>query len=1522
MKKILSLLFACIASLYAVAEDYTLQTLAEPQMAAYRISHASPTQVAAGAKRTVSVTPITGFAFVCWKEGSQIVSSKPSFDFIMPERNVTLVAVLEYAPDAPGNPNPNYYYTDTKTAVIDDFTTGSLLTAYKAVTGSLSDGDVSKLIVRGIVNKNDVSDGTVWLKPVEVDLGNTSGITSLQDLGKNANLSTLRLPDGIEQIDATAFRNTPNVTRLTLMTYAPPTTTAALATYLVPQQVMAIYVPGSSVALYQDHAVWGQYNILPITADVVSISISLPAAAEPKQFEGCHLSLLNVKTGQRLSYVMDGRQQYRFSNILKNSQWRVELTKDRQLVGQKKDIIEVVEDNIEATIDQLTVLHDVTAQVLTPDGRDIAAETTVLFLDNNEGFLGKGVKLTSMPEGMVLKTRVRLTAGQLALYQPAPIQQITVGSASSIITQLVPWNFKQQPMKVEGQGGQPLEGARIYVSQHLTEGLTDRSTTVFTAADGTAQVDVATQAPFIMTVSAEGYVNRTLNLDYNELGGSMQTVALRKAEGTVIGIQAMLHRTPTGQQALQASAATDEQLRSIGYEIYDVTQQRDITEFGTQGDRLQLFETLPVGDVLEVSATLSPVVMKANVAKTRITVQEQTNLSLDLYELGALHADLTTETTGAFMALLFDGNGLFAGSANYQNAKTLNMRQLQAGQYQLVTMPVNRWLTTVSSVDRLQELGYRESIEYVSRFITVEDAQLSTVTVQYEKAAGANNLPQFFAQGTSFEANKEELTVGNYVTLTALFVPNLEGTLTNLQLEVDLPEGCNFVGESALVGATAGAYVLDGRRLIISLPDLQSRVRFCAVPVEPGSYELSALLRCTHVLPSGEEHRCLLPIGSTTILAKSIAFYAPRRVAAPYAYCYGVGPALQTVEVRENDQLLGRTQVGADGKWSLMADLDEERDYYLHAEILDERNADEPRLLKSETRCVNYDKDNLTWSDITIGEGEGSEDIKPIMREYGDDMPVSPKPIFIKYPQPIYGPPYNPVPDPPYMSVPVTGPKAKIVKIKYPRKKKKQELIGVIIFLPPEPPTWPPTCWPPYWPPEMPPVVWEGVIGGPGIINIGDPPPPEYTPDTTVVGDDIIVKIPIVPNDSTPKKQWENLDIYDFTSDDPVTLDSATIDSLYRTPPEPGAGGCLIHIQAIIDPSGYVYEAVSSNRVEGVTTSAYYKQQYEDQYGDVHERTTFWDAWNYGQQNPLYTNQQGIYQWDVPQGQWQVKYEKAGYQTVYSEWLPVPPPQLEVNIPMVRLAAPTVQLVKAWDDYLDLKFSLYMQPQTLHTGNILVTVDGQKVPGRLELLDEEAVSTTDATTYARYVRFWPSDAAAFQGQSALTLTVASQATAYNGFPMEQTFQQEFAIEQRPRSIVAADTLVVDYDTATTLTVQVLPAEAAVGKTLLAQSYATDVAVTDATQYALDGQGRATITVNPLLTGVTRVNYQLAGTDVVAGTIVIVRKPDTTGIDGIVENDGYRHSQAAPQRIYTLSGQLLTAPKRGLNIVDGKIEVVL
>jgi len=110
-----------------------------------------------------------------------------------------------------------------------------------------------------------------------------------------------------------------------------------------------------------------------------------------------------------------------------------------------------------------------------------------------------------------------------------------------------------------------------------------------------------------------------------------------------------------------------------------------------------------------------------------------------------------------------------------------------------------------------------------------------------------------------------------------------------------------------------------------------------------------------------------------------------------------------------------------------------------------------------------------------------------------------------------------------------------------------------------------------------------------------------------------------------------------------------------------------------IDPSGYVYDNVTNERLQGVTVTAYCIEYddtdtFWDRVPSESEYGTVWNALEYNQVNPLVTDAEGRYAWDVPEGWWRVKYEKEGYETVWSEWLPVPPPQTEVNIGMTPIA--------------------------------------------------------------------------------------------------------------------------------------------------------------------------------------------------------------------------------------------------------------
>ena len=118
-----------------------------------------------------------------------------------------------------------------------------------------------------------------------------------------------------------------------------------------------------------------------------------------------------------------------------------------------------------------------------------------------------------------------------------------------------------------------------------------------------------------------------------------------------------------------------------------------------------------------------------------------------------------------------------------------------------------------------------------------------------------------------------------------------------------------------------------------------------------------------------------------------------------------------------------------------------------------------------------------------------------------------------------------------------------------------------------------------------------------------------------------------------------------------------------------------------------MYEAVESNRLEGVTATAYYQQDGE---------AVFWDAQAYDQQNPQTTTARGVYAWFVPEGSWQVAYEKDGYERAVSEWMPVPPPQTEINQGLVSLEAPQITHAVLYDGSVEVTFSRYMDVSSVN----------------------------------------------------------------------------------------------------------------------------------------------------------------------------------------------------------------------------------
>ena len=148
-----------------------------------------------------------------------------------------------------------------------------------------------------------------------------------------------------------------------------------------------------------------------------------------------------------------------------------------------------------------------------------------------------------------------------------------------------------------------------------------------------------------------------------------------------------------------------------------------------------------------------------------------------------------------------------------------------------------------------------------------------------------------------------------------------------------------------------------------------------------------------------------------------------------------------------------------------------------------------------------------------------------------------------------------------------------------------------------------------------------------------------------------------------------------------------------------------------IDPSGIVYEAVPGNTVEGATVTIYYR---DPETGD----TVKWNAEDYEQLNPLLTDKDGKYLWDVPEGEWKVVCEKEGYETSESEWLSVPPVRTDVNFALVNKEAPVLVSAENGEDGLIVKLSRFVDISTVTADTLTVEGANGEYTITPQLLDE------------------------------------------------------------------------------------------------------------------------------------------------------------------------------------------------------------
>ena len=914
----------------------------------------------------------SNFYFKRWEDAQgNVISTAQNFYYSMPAVDTQLYAIYTYNPSNPANPGKNFYDSFTGEVIIDDFTKGNLSSAiYDVTKGNTS--NITSITVAGVINSNDFSIANNYSSCSIVDLSRTNGVNTVPSYcyDGNTHLNRLSLPACITNIEYQAFRNATALTELTCHATVPPTLGSNVFSGV--NKGLVVYVPASSIQLYEQAAGWKEYEadgtivIMPIQSQVSALEVNLPAECADGRYKNMPLELLNVKSGQKFKYVITDRINYTFNNLVNGTRYVATLKNLSGQVLAKTDTISITDENVSVTFDLASMkqLRSVKTSVLTKEGTDVTSNCVITWYDANGTFLSQSKSL----EGQVSETKVRCAVSlsqALAMEYVLPKDSLyeVLESENNVIFTLAPLPKMQLSGRIlDVTTQQAISNANITVSQTLN-GKYSKSLSGKTDNKGAYTMTVFV-APSSVTFAANDYVSQTIELAdsvFTKEESTLADVKLKPITGATI--------TTNFTYATSVAAGIDPEIQNyysdynnVAYNIYNVTAQKEISQFNVQYPNIVLLEEVNEGDSLTIVAKSKVGSFVDVTIGGRINDALRMDVTIPVVQLGGIDATFTTTENSKVLGILYDSKGTYVNKYNYGTA-TLSIRDLKDGEYTLVTMGASDFFGSIYNLEKFSEAGLQQNIDYLVNKVTVKSGIISPLK---------NVLVPFFDESkfyytgdnTSFTVNKTSIVAGNYLTLTAKvdFKPVYASSISDVKISVELPEGTSMVDNSVMVGSSVAYYELNGNTLTIPLNNNVSsdRVRFCVIPTQSGFYSPSASLD----FKLGEKN-VSQPIGSVSYNVKSLSINVPEQVASPEVIITGVATGGSEVTVYADGEVLGTTKSLANGYWTLETQFTQPfnlQEFSIYAKVVTKNGLE---LQTSTQKCI-YNKDYIVAKTVDM----------------------------------------------------------------------------------------------------------------------------------------------------------------------------------------------------------------------------------------------------------------------------------------------------------------------------------------------------------------------------------------------------------------------------------------------------------------------------------------------------------------------------------------------------------------------------
>ena len=992
MKRIIPIFALLLCQLTAIAQSeetkYTLtfQNNLEGSCALYYTTESqynkpydndNKPMIAAGQNVVIELIEKNGCQLVNFVSADTIMDSRidrtnahytyhPITEFIMPEHDVTITAVMQFNPDLPDHPVDNDWNEVTGSLVVTHFTTGHLFEAIDKATTIESEygeshryGNIVSLTVAGKAINQDMSDIEGKLRNLGklqyLDLSRTDGITEIFQYMFNTfpNLRTIVMPASVGKIGSYTFNA--DLESFTIYATTPPKL-EEYAFYKT-SPLLTIYVPAESLPLYAAADGWKNFNLMPITQGVHKLTVNMPANADMQQYKDMSLELVNTKTAQTRRYVLNSQKQYTFTNLIEGTQYNIYIRNVREDILGSILAVDIDKQDVEATFADLKTPRDITLQLLLPDGSILpslgdGAGVSFTWTDIVGNYLAAGATLTGQMEGARVIAKVKLGQQLGTQYVQPADTMITVSDRNDVTLRLTPLPQTELIGTVTAAAtGLPIRGANIAVTQQLN-GLYPKTFTTTTDAQGRWTL-TAFDAPTEITAQANGYVPQVQTIPVLPPKGELEGIALVDLSGTTVLID--FNYTPATRPGEAPDAdATFSGYDNISYTVYDETHAEDLTADAVmQSGRLVLQDRdLEQGTKLRVTATsLTSLFMPVT---TTCTVNEnsEATASIHITQLGQLKATFAQTDNSDVVGMLYDGDGQLQGSYYYDEAK-LKIVNIPDGAYTLVTMGESCMFNGVNTLTALTEMRLEEGRDYVKNEVTIQSGRIDSLHNERIPMMD-ESIFNYTTENTHFTANKSSVTVGNYVTLRTQ-VEFKDGMMPReAALLFDLPNACSFVEGSVMAGNSLAQYELDGNRLTVPLGNAADVVRFCIMPTEGGYYEPTATISFSTGWVDLTQ-----PLGSVAFTAEALSIYVADQVSYGRAPVSGLAIANSDVKIYESGSLIGHTEAGPDGTWMMTCSLNSAYNLSQH-EIYAVITTPDGIEMQTETRTVTVSHGTMT----------------------------------------------------------------------------------------------------------------------------------------------------------------------------------------------------------------------------------------------------------------------------------------------------------------------------------------------------------------------------------------------------------------------------------------------------------------------------------------------------------------------------------------------------------------------------------